>query len=172
VTALGDDAEGLDELLAAAVAPLAPAASARTRLLDALAGPDRFQPFFADLARRFDLEVEAIRTLLARIDRPEEWLPGPLPGVALIHFNAGPALAAADAGFVRLPAGATFPRHRHRGPEMAVVLEGAVYDTGRAYHPGEVVEWPAGSEHDYRAGADRDLVVIVAHHGIELLPQK
>jgi hypothetical protein len=166
-----DPVDDLDDLepLAATLTPLAPPPAARDRLLRALDGPDRFRPFFADLARRFDLSIEAVRRVLSLVDDPPAWLPGPLPGVRLIHFSPGPALAGADAGFVQIPAGALFPRHRHLGPEMAVVLEGSVEDTGRVYHPGEVVEWPANSVHEYRAGAERDLVVIVAHHGIELL---
>jgi hypothetical protein len=157
------------EALAAALMPVAPAAPVRARLLQSLGGPDRFRPFFAELAHRFDLALEPLRAALALIDDPARWLPSPVPGVRLIHFTAGPALAHADAGFVHVPAGMTFPRHRHLGPEMAVVLEGSVHDGGRVHRPGAVVEWPAGSLHDYRAGEGRDLVVIVAHHGIELV---
>jgi hypothetical protein len=157
------------EALAAALQPVAPEGGTRARLLQSLAGPDRFRPFFAELGRRFDLALEPLRAVLALIDDPTQWLPSPVPGVRLIHFAAGPALAGADAGFVLVPAGLTFPRHRHLGPEMAVVLEGMVHDSGRTCGPGEVVEWPAQSTHDYRAGHGRDLVVMVAHHGIELV---
>jgi hypothetical protein len=172
-----DDDDGVDldvdapalEALAAALVPLPPGPELRDRLLRALAGPDRFRPFFAEIGRRFDLALEPLRAVLALIDDPAQWLASPVRGVRLIHFAPGPALAGADAGFVHLPAGTSFPRHRHLGPEMAVVLEGSVHDTGRVYLPGDVVEWPAGSTHDYRAGDGRDLVVIVAHHGIELV---
>jgi hypothetical protein len=157
------------EALAAALPPGAPSVATRARLLESLAGPERFRPFFGELGRRFDLALPPLRAVLALIDDPKQWLASPLPGVRLIHFAAGPALAGADAGFVLVPAGMTFPRHRHLGPEMAVVLEGIVHDTGRTYGPGQVVEWPAESTHDYRAGEARDLVVMVAHHGIELV---
>jgi quercetin dioxygenase-like cupin family protein len=167
-----EDDEGDPEalaLVAATLDPLIPPLAARDRLMAALAGPDRFRPFFADLARRCDLGLEALRKVLALVDDPAAWQASPLPGVALIHFTAGPAVAGADTGLVRVPAGATFPRHRHLGPEVAVVLEGLVLDTGRRYRPGEVVAWDQGTVHDYQAGGQRDLVVIVAHHGIEVL---
>jgi quercetin dioxygenase-like cupin family protein len=166
---LGDEEAEELAALAARLTPLAPSPQARGRLLASLAGPDRFRPFFADLARRFDLTVEAIRAVLARIDDPKEWLPGPVPLVHVVHFTAGPALAGADTGLVRIPAGAVFPRHRHLGPELAVVLEGSMYDSGRRYRPGEAAEWPADSVHDYQAGPERDLVLIVSHYGIDLL---
>jgi putative transcriptional regulator len=164
------DLDGLAlEALAGALTPLAPPPAARDRLLQSLRGPDRFRPLFAELGRRFDLALDPLRAVLALIDDPTRWLPGPLPGVRLIHFTAGPALGDADTGFVHVPAGMTFPLHRHLGPEMAFVLEGSVHDGGRVHGPGAVVEWSAGSIHDYRAAEGRDLVVIVAHHGIELV---
>jgi ChrR-like protein with cupin domain len=156
--------------LAAGLTPVPPSPRQRGLLLEALGGPDRFRPFFADLARRFDLTIEALRGVLAKIDDPKEWLPSPLPMVRLIHFTAGPALAGADTGLVHMPAGTAFPLHRHLGPEMVVVLEGSMYDNGRLYRPGDVTERPADSVHEYQAGPERDLVLVVAHHGIDLMP--
>ena len=175
MSAAEDGSPSTDDLtelsaLASALPPVAPSPGTRARLVAALAGPDRFRLFFADLARRFDLSIDAVAGVVSRIDDPEAWLPSPVPLVRLIHFSAGPALSGADTGLVRIPAGMVFPRHRHRGPELVVVLEGSMYDGGRLYQPGDVSERPADSVHDYQAGPDRDLVFIVAHYGIDLLP--
>jgi hypothetical protein len=153
---------------AAELPPLAPSPHARARLLESLNGPDRFRPFFAELARRFDLTIEAIRTLVARIDDPAAWEPTEVPSISLIHFPGGPTLAGADAGFVRVAAGTAFPRHGHHGPELAMVLEGEMILGGRTFGAGEAVEAGGDDVHDYAAGPGRDLVLMVWHHGIEL----
>jgi hypothetical protein len=154
---------------AAALPPAVPPAALRARLLATLGGPDRFRPFFAELARRFDLTVEAVRALLGRIDDPAAWEATPVPWVKLIHFQGGPALGAADAGFVRVGAGRRFPRHSHKGPEMSFVLEGRMIEGTRVYRPGELEEISPDVVHDYVAGPEADLVVMVWHHGIVLV---
>lgn len=155
--------------VAGSLLPIAPSPRARARLLDSLAGPERFQPFVAEIARRFDLAADTVRALLARIDDALAWEPAPMPWVQLIHFQGGPASGAVDNGFVRVAAGAVFPRHRHLGPEMTFVLEGTMIDGDRRYGPGEVVEWPVDTQHGYRAGPERDLVIMVGYNGIEPL---
>jgi hypothetical protein len=149
--------------------PLSPSPSARSRLLESLGGPDRFRPFFAELTRRFDLTVEVVRALLARIDDPAAWQPSPWPWIELIHFQGGPALSGADAGFVRVAAGRAFPRHSHQGPELAFVLEGRMIKDGRSYLPGDLDEVPTDEIHEYTVGLEGDLVVMVWHNGISLI---
>jgi anti-sigma factor ChrR (cupin superfamily) len=153
---------------ASALPPLAPSAAARARLVASLAGPDRFRLFFAELARRFDLTVEAVRALLARIDDPAAWEASPVPSIKLIHFAAGPALGAADAGFVRVAAGTRFPRHGHQGAEMSFVLEGRMIEADLVRVPGDAVEVTPEVVHDYLVAPEADLVVMVWHHGITL----
>jgi quercetin dioxygenase-like cupin family protein len=165
-------AEGLEEELAdlSEVLPsVAPPPALKARLLETLGGPDRFRPFFAELARRFDLSVEAIRGLLARIDDPASWEATPLAWIKLIHFPGGPSLAEADTGFIKVSAGTTFPRHSHDGPEFAFVLEGRMIKQGRSYLPGDIDEVPTDEVHEYHVGPESDLVVMVWHHGIKLL---
>ena len=168
---LQDQRAEIDEILARAaelsLPPAEPTAAARARLLQALEGPDRFQPFLAELARRFDMAADAMRAVLARIDDALAWEEGPLPWIKLIHFQSGPGAASADTGLLRMTAGSSFPRHRHLGPEMTMVLEGTMIDGDRRYGPGEMVEWPVDTIHDYSAGPDRDLVIIVGYNGIE-----
>jgi len=142
---------------------------ARARLVEALAGPHRFLPFFLQLARRLDLTVGAVCRLLARIDDPAAWEASPLPWVKLIHFQGGPRLAGADAGFVRVGAGMPFPRHSHQGPEMSFILEGRMIEPERTYLPGDAVEVTPDVVHAYVVGPESDMVVMVWHHGITLL---
>jgi anti-sigma factor RsiW len=89
--ALRQEVDRMTEALACAaepLAPLAPTAEGRARLMEALAGPGRFRPFFAALARHFDLTVETIRALLARIDDPSAWEASAAPWIKLIHFSS------------------------------------------------------------------------------------
>ena len=155
--------------LAKALSPIAPPVDVRARLLGRLACSDRFQPFFSEVARLFDLSVDAVHDLLSRIDDVAAWEPGPLPFVRLIHFQSGPRLAGFDTGLVRIAAGAAFPRHRHLGKEVSFVLEGSVCDNGQWRHAGEIIEWETDSVHEYRAGPHCDLVALVAYQGIEIL---
>jgi hypothetical protein len=159
----------MTEALARAAEPLAalaPTAGGRARLLEALAGPERFRSFFAALVRHFDLTVETIRALLARIDDPSAWQASAAPWIKLIHFSGGPALGTADAGFVRVSAGTRFPRHRHEGPELTFVLEGGMSDGTRRYGPGDTLAVTAGDVHEFLIEPEADLVVMVWHNGI------
>ena len=148
-------------------------ASARARLLRSVGGIDRFAPFFDDLTRLFQLPLETIRGLLARIDdgaRPWErsLLGRALHRSELFHFAVGPQLAAAGAagGVLRLEAGQRFPVHRHQGNEVTYVLEGGYVADGRVYGPGSQIEMPGNTSHDYEAAPERDLVIMVLHRGI------
>ena len=76
------------------------------------AGPlERFAARFAAL---FDVTVDRAREILGLIERAASW-ETPAPGVGLVHFDGGPACAAADCGFVRLAPGTAFPFHTARG---------------------------------------------------------
>jgi quercetin dioxygenase-like cupin family protein len=158
----------------AGVAPVAPSTSLRARLLQTVNSVDRFAPFIADLTRLFELPVETIRKLLARIDGPEwerELLGVQLHGSELFHFPVGPQLRATGAagGVLRVGAGVTFPQHRHHGDEVTYVLEGGYLADGRVHGPGSTIEMTGGTAHDYQAAPERDLVIMVLHRGITLL---
>jgi quercetin dioxygenase-like cupin family protein len=178
-----DEADGTDEsdesdeivgLLAewasGTVAPVAPPAGVRARLLATLASAERFRPFFEILRRNFDLGADALADLMRRIDASSGWEEGPLSAFRYFHFQAGPALAGFETGVVRLAPGGVFPRHRHRGPERTFVLDGYVEDGGRVSGPGTFLEMPAGSAHDYRACPGRELILVSMHGGIDFLP--
>jgi hypothetical protein len=157
----------------AATAAASRSAAGRARLLATLAGPERFRAFFPTIAGWFDLTDDEVRALLAKVDDDRDggdgapgWIAAPFPGVRYLDFQAGPRAALREAGLVRLAAGAPFPRHRHRGPERALVLEGRVVLEGRAFGPGSVLEAAAGSSHEFSAAPGRDLVLIVGHDGV------
>jgi hypothetical protein len=167
-----DDDELDDKLFLAWVEASAleetPPTRARARLLDAVAGPDRFTPLLEALRRLTDLTGDALSALLRRIDEPTGWIDG-APGIRYFHFTPGPAAAAPEAGIVQLRPGATFPRHRHIGDEVSLVLDGILIDdAGLRHAPGSIMPSPAGSEHAYTAGPGRDLVLVSMHGGITL----
>jgi hypothetical protein len=156
------------------IAPVAPAPEGRARLLRTLGSVDRFAPFLDELSRLFELPIETIRRLLARIDE-HEWehtlLGVPLQGCELFHFAVGPGLRASGAagGVLHVQAGVTFPQHRHHGDEVTFVLEGGYVAGDQIYGPGSRIEMSGGTAHDYRSAPERDLVIMVLHRGITLL---
>jgi quercetin dioxygenase-like cupin family protein len=140
----------------------------RDRLLATLGSPDRFAPFFEQLQALVGLDLRELKLQLNRIDGPQDpgWQRAPFPGVRYLDFPPGPTAGVLEAGLVRVAAGAHFPRHEHVARERACVLEGRLILEGRTHHPGTVVDSPAGSSHEFDAGPERDLVLIVAHGGI------
>jgi putative transcriptional regulator len=163
-------------LLAAAVMPLtpiAPDARVRQRLLASIESaeresPERFRPFFTEIARLLALPLEVVRALVAKIDDPASWRLIK-PGISMLGIPLGAELAGsgADASFLRLAPGVRFPRHRHVGTELALVLEGSGHDgDGQAYAPGQLVSHAPGSSHDFVAGTKGDLLLVVVHRGI------
>lgn len=150
------------------VAAVAPPAGLRARILGDLDGIARFKSVAEALRRFVDLGAEAVEGLLRKIDDAAAWGEG-FPGIRYFHFTPGPALAGAEAGFVRLEPGATFPHHRHLGPERTFVLDGIMQDRGEVYGPGSIVESAAGTAHEYTAGPGRDLIIVSLHKGFELV---
>jgi quercetin dioxygenase-like cupin family protein len=142
----------------------------RARLLARATDPEhRFAPFVARLARLIDVAQTRARALLAGLARPEIWQAF-LPGVELVHLEAGPACVGADVGFVRVKAGATFPVHHHRGDERVLVLQGGYTDSaGAVGRAGDLVELPAGSSHSLTALPDGpDLIYAVVVFGVDI----
>jgi hypothetical protein len=164
------EADAIAEALAAALietlAPVAPSPDLRRRLMTALEGADRFRPFWPQLAELLALPVAAVRAALARIDEPGAWSKV-LPGISSLGLAAGSALAGAQAVLLRLRPGVIFPRHEHLGAETALVLEGAGHDEGQIYTPGMIIQHATGTTHEFRAGDNRDLLLVVLHHGVQ-----
>ena len=151
------------------VAPVAPAADVKTRLLASVGG-GRFEKFAAKMASLYDVTVERARELLGLVERPASWEQEP-GGISLVHFNGGPAYAAADCGFVRLEPGAVFPPHKHLGDEASMVLSGHIRDnaSGRLLGPGDELLQVEGSEHHLTCeGTEPCIFAARAMNGIEV----
>jgi hypothetical protein len=151
-------------------APVLPRPCARKALLSALATGERFRPFLADLMHWCDLTAIRVRELLAQIDEAGAWRSGPLPGLAVMPFAAGPNAIAHHAGFARMPRGLWFPYHRHAGHEINYVLEGALRDgDSRLYLPGEAMVKAPGSAHECYVPGDADTLIAVVQLGFEFI---
>lgn len=153
--------------MGAMVEPVAPPPAARARLLDA-AGGERFARFARRFAELFDVGVQRARELLGLVDTPQAWVPGPGPQSWLIHFQAGPALATADTGFVKLAKGERFAWHRHDGDEYCMILQGTAQDSlAGTLTVGDEGKLAGGTEHDFVAVGDEDLIFAVWVHGVD-----
>jgi anti-sigma factor ChrR (cupin superfamily) len=62
---------------------------------------------------------------------------------------------------MRCAAGLRFPRHRHVGHELSLLLEGTIQeeDSGTIYHPGDLLRMAPGSEHAFFVLPPRDCVL-------------
>lgn len=152
-------------LFGASLAPEPPPPSLRARLLEST----REQSLADALARAFDLARDKAAWLLERIADPAGWTAGPLPGMELYHFDAGPRLAGADTGLVRFPAGLRFPKHKHLGPELMLVLQGGFRtDDGRHLRPGEMLAMAPGTAHELLVDDDGCVAAVSLEVGIDV----
>jgi putative transcriptional regulator len=151
----------------AELAPIEPTAEVKTRLLASI-GAGKFERFSTRMASLFDVTVERARELLGLVERSASW-ETPVPGIGLVHFDGGPACAAADCGFIRIAPGCTFPWHTHRGEEVSIMLSGSVRDaSGRVLKPGDELVQALGSQHDLTAEGEEVIFVARAFGGIEV----
>jgi putative transcriptional regulator len=151
------------------VVPIEPPPAVKARLLASVGG-GRLDRFAQRLGALFDVTVDRARELLGLIERPPSW-EAQAPGITLVHFDGGPAYAAADCGFVRLAPGAIFPFHKHLGDELCVVIEGAVYDptNDRLIDTGDDYVQPDGTEHALINKGSVDCIFAArVMHGIEV----
>ena len=79
-----------------------------------------------------------------------------------------PRIAAADAGFVRVAPGATFPHHLHVGGEVVLVLEGGFVDEdGTVVRRGGEQEFAAGTSHFFVALPEGCVFAAVIWDGLD-----
>lgn len=157
----------LEEALAElplALAPIAAPPELRASLLDAAK-----YTHVAALAGHFDVSVAAARALLDVLDDEDAWVPGPFPGVDVVHLEGGPATAGADVGLVRNVPGYPMVEHDHLGEERVLVLQGELRDSrGHVFRPGDVCVMRPGERHGHVAGATVALIfALVLWGGIE-----
>lgn len=149
---------------------VAPPPEVKARLLASIgAGP--LERFAARLAAIYDFTVDRAREVLGLVERTAAW-DSPFPGIPIrgVHFQGGPACAAADCGLLRLPAGCTFPWHTHRGEEVSIILVGTLRDhSGKLLRPGDELVQAEGSQHDISAEGDEDVIFAArAYNGIDV----
>jgi quercetin dioxygenase-like cupin family protein len=132
----------------AEVAPVAPSAAVLQRLMASIGG-GRFEAFSGRMAKLFDVTIDRARELLGLIERPASWVQQIIPGISLVHFEGGPAAAAADCGFVRIVPGGVFPPHTHLGEEIVTILSGQLHDLthDRVIGPGDDYVQAEGTTH-------------------------
>jgi putative transcriptional regulator len=158
------------DAIGSAIQPVAPSPDVKQRLLASVGG-GRFEAFSARLAALFDVTIDRARELLGLIERPASWVPQIIPGISLVHFDGGPAAAAADCGFIRLAPGATFPPHTHLGEEIVTILSGQVRDVtnDRLLGPGDDYVQLEGTQHYKVCVGDEDCIYASrADNGIEI----
>jgi hypothetical protein len=146
------------ELAAAGPAVAAPADVERRLMASIGGGP--FERFAERVGKIFDVTVDRARELLGLIERPASWVPQIIPGISLVHFEGGPAAAAADCGFIRLAPGTMFPPHTHLGEEVVTILSGRVHDVtnDRLLGPGDDYVQLEGTNHYKVCVGDEDCI--------------
>jgi putative transcriptional regulator len=163
--------EALDRTLPArsSIANEPPPEAVLSRLLARTATlPDKYAPFFDQLAELFDLSEPALRRELERAADPKNFRPSGLPGVRLFEVAAGPNTKATETLLVRFAPGMRFPRHRHRGREATLILEGGYADEGgQAFHPGDIDRRDAGGAHSFRTFTSGPCIAASVHSGFD-----
>lgn len=158
----------------------------RARLLAAVTGPDRMQPFAVDLARFFGVDLDAAREYVGRVDRPHGWLDD-ATGVRLLAINtsADPRVLedmsdlpgedddALLTTMVQSPAwpltclvrvapgqtlGVRYPSH---GAQVLVLQGTLVGGDGVASRPGDLRAWPAAAALGTAGAGDVELLCAV-----------
>jgi mannose-6-phosphate isomerase-like protein (cupin superfamily) len=121
--ALAAELASYSDAAPALIEPITPSAEVKARLMASI-GESRFETYSKKMATMFDVSVDRAREFLGLAERSASWEVQPVPGIHLVHFDGGPAYAAADCGFVRLADGAVFPPHKHLGEEVSLILSG------------------------------------------------
>jgi hypothetical protein len=143
--ALAAELASFHDAVDALIAPETPSPDVKARLLASVGG-GRFERFAQRIAQMYDVTMERGRELLGLIERAASWEVR-APGIGLVHFEGGPAVATADCGFIRIEPKMIFPWHTHVGEEVSIVLAGTLEDnSGRILRPGdELVQQPGPS---------------------------
>lgn len=145
-------------------------AGVRAALLDAItpgiSDVRRFAGFRRRFALLYDLPESAFDEVVGGLADPSRW-EAALPSVGLYHFDPGPRIVGADAGFVRFAAGSRMPMHRHVGDEYMFIFEGSLHDeaNGVRLEAGDMLVMPTGTSHDFGISPDQDCLAAVLLYG-------
>ena len=98
------------------------------------------------------------------------WRETRYPGVR-VHFYASDKETGRVVALIAMDPDHGYPRHRHRGPEEVLVLQGGYRDELGSYLAGQFVRYEDGSAHTPCAleGPEVCVLLAVAHEGISLL---
>jgi hypothetical protein len=153
-------------LIGAALPPRLPPPSLRARLL-ADARPRPMAAFAGELAALFDVTQAHARAIIDRLDDPAAWQPGPMAGSWLMLCrDAGPKVAGAFCGFVKMNPRLQWPRHTHLGTELMLVLQGGFRQhDGVEVHAGQTHVMTDGSSHAFTIFDDEPCVSAAVIHG-------
>jgi len=81
-----------------------------------------------------------------RLDRDQDWLPHPVPGIRIkvlgLNRQKGYATLLLD-----VAPGTRFPAHHHKGDEECYVVSGSLVACGRRIGPGDFHHADSGSDH-------------------------
>lgn len=165
------EAEDVDALVSATAPEGAPPpADLRARLLADARHEGRFARFVPSVASLLDVDDATAQRLLDGIAVPENWYDSPIEPIRLYDLEGGPKVQNAIRGFVRMPAGSSFPKHEHLGTEHVLVVQGSFVDSsGEVHHPGDVVRMEGGTSHGFEVRPGPDLVyMFVGENGVRI----
>jgi anti-sigma factor ChrR (cupin superfamily) len=91
------------------------------------------------------------------------------PGVSIHFFYEDPTTGHA-AVMIRMEPGSSYPRHRHKGAEELLILQGGFRDENGVYREGEFARFEDGTTHWPKALEDGPACVFfaIAQEGIDL----
>lgn len=132
--------------------------------------PLRYAPFFTRLAALWELPEEQVVRELQRAGQPQSWRRTLLRGLLQFEVEPRGERRGSRAHLLSFEPGLTFPRHRHRGAERVLVLEGSYADdSGRTVGPGDEQVMAPGSEHRLQILPDARCVAAVSERGVSFL---
>jgi quercetin dioxygenase-like cupin family protein len=81
-----------------------------------------------------------------RLDRENDWVPHPVPGIRMkvLSVNRGTGYATL---LLDVAPGTRFPAHHHDGDEECYVIAGSIHTLGRRLGPGDFLHADAGTDH-------------------------
>ena len=123
-------------------------------------------------ARLKEQLLELARAPLAPIDLAAYTWQEVVPGVRF-HLMARDPGRGLQAGLIWARPGAKHPRHRHRGEEVVLVLQGRFRDERGSYGPGDICRSLEGSVHSEAVEGAEDCICYVLYYGaLEALPDE
>jgi hypothetical protein len=129
--------------------------------------PLRYAPFYVRLSNLWHVPECDVERELTRARDPRSWSLTLLRGVKTFEVGAG-TRSETRRRLLHFSAGVHFPKHRHRGEERVLVLEGSYADSsGCQVRAGEEQRMTAGSEHELTVLGSQDCVAAVAEQGLD-----